>query len=282
MADTARVVNGSTAATSSLTWADRLGTVGWAAKGVVYLLLAVIVGQLALGGDTEGEEASKQGALQRLAEQPFGELMLTVVAIGLAAYAVYRVLTVFLPTTGDDDKDKAKHLVRLGSAIVYGALALQAWSLRSGGGGGGSGSGSADAERTWSASLMESTGGRVVLGLVGIVLVGLAVDQARRGITRSFMDRISCRGGWPSSQSVERAGLVGHLARGAVLALLGVFVLIAVWQHDPEEVRSLDEALRSVAQAPAGAAALLLMALGLAAYGLYSIMAARCRRHAEG
>src|SRR5690606_27751468 len=148
------------------------------------------------------------------------------------------------------------------------------------GGGGGSGGGST--ERTWSASLMESTGGRWLLGAVGLVLLGLAVDQARRGVTRSFMDRISCGAGWPSTEAVERAGLVGHIGRGAVVALLGAFVLTAVWQHDPGEVRSLDEALRSVAETSAGTVVLLLVAVGLAAYGLYSMMAARCRRHAEG
>jgi hypothetical protein len=96
------------------------------------------------------------------------------------------------------------------------------------------------------------------------------------------MERISCQGGWPSTQTVERAGLVGHLGRAAVLALLGAFVLVAVLQHDPEEVRSLDQALHALAGAPLGGVALAFVAVGLAAYGCYSLMAARCRRHEEG
>ena len=84
-------------------WAERLGTAGWAAKGIIYLLIAFIAAQLALRGDTGGEEASKQGALRQLAEQPFGKAMLIVLAVGLAAYSAYRLLAIFLPQTGDDN-----------------------------------------------------------------------------------------------------------------------------------------------------------------------------------
>jgi hypothetical protein len=114
------------------------------------------------------------------------------------------------------------------------------------------------------------------------VLIGVAIDQVRRGVTHTFMKRISCTEGWPSESTIERVGTVGHLGRGVVVALLGLFVLVAVVQHDPDEVKGLDGALRSVADATAGSLVLGVVAAGLAAYGLYSIMAARCRRHSEG
>ena len=266
-----------------LSWAERLGAVGWVARGIVYLLLALIVAQLALSGSTGDESATKQGALERLSDQPLGAPMLVVVMIGLACYAAYRLLSIFLPTTGNDSKDMAKHLLRFGSAVVYAALAWQAWAALTGGGEGEAGSGgSAEVSRTWSAALLSSTVGRVVLATVGIALLGIAIDQVRRGVTHTFMKRISCTGGWPSETTIERVGTAGHLGRGVVVALLGLFVLVAVVQHDPDEVKGLDGALRSVADATAGSLVLGVVAAGLAAYGLYSIIAARCRRHSEG
>lgn len=129
---------------------------------------------------------------------------------------------------------------------------------------------------------MESGVGRVVLLLAGAGLLVAAVHQVHRGLGKGFMEHIECGAGWPSRRAVERAGTAGHVARGAVLALLGVFVVVAVWQHDPGEVRSLDDALRRLAAAPAGPLALLGVAAGLGCYGVYSVMAARCRRHTDG
>jgi hypothetical protein len=264
-----------------ISWAERLGAIGWAAKGVVYLLLAVIVAQLAFSGSTGDETATKEGALDRLSDQPFGAVMLAIVMVGLGAYAAYRLLSVFLPTTGNDGKDLAKHALRLGSAVVYGLLAWQAWSVLTGGGQGNAGADDS-APRTWSAVLLDSGLGQVLLATIGIVLLGVAVDQVRRGVQHTFMKKIRCPGGWPSEDVVEKAGTVGYVGRGIVVGLLGLFVVLAVVHHDPNEVRGLDGALRQVADATAGSLVLAVVALGLAAYGLYSILAARCRRHTEG
>jgi len=264
-------------------WAEYLGAVGWAAKGVVYLLLAVIVAQLAFNGSTGDEAATKQGALERLSDQPFGAVMLAIVMVGLGAYAAYRLLSVFLPTTGNDGKDLAKHALRLGSAAVYGLLAWQAWSVLTGGGQGDAGAGgSSEAPRTWSAVLLDSAVGQVVLAVVGIVLLGAALDQVRRGVQHTFMKKICCPGGWPNERAVEKVGTVGFVGRGLVAALVGLFVILAVVHHDPNEVQGLDGTLRKVADATAGSLVLLTVAVGLAAYGLYSLLAARCRRHSEG
>jgi hypothetical protein len=266
-----------------VSWAERLGAIGWAAKGVVYLLLAVIVAQLAFSGSTGDESATKQGALERLSDQPFGAVMLAIVMVGLGAYAAYRLLSVFLPTTGNDGKDLAKHALRLGSAVVYGLLAWQAWSVLTGSRQGNAGAGdSSEAPRTWSALLLDSAVGQVLLTVVGIVLLGVAVDQVRRGVQHTFMKKIRCPGGWPNEDLVEKAGTVGYVGRGIVVALLGLFVVLAVVHHDPNEVQGLDGALRKVADATLGPLVLLAVAIGLAAYGLYSILAARCRRHSEG
>jgi hypothetical protein len=266
--------------------ADWLGTAGWAAKGVVYLLVAVIAAQLALSRGAEGETANKQGALQSLAEKPFGSALLVIVVIGLFAYAGYRLLSVFLPRTQsgsgkdqDKAKERGKQAIYIGSAVAYTAFAIQGIAIlvgRSSGGG-------EESTRTWSAVAMSSTVGTIALFLVGAGFIVFAGAQAHKAWKRSFMEKLSCPPGRVLTRGrIEVIGVVGLAARAVVAALLGLFVILSVVRHDPAEVRGLDGALRTVQAAPAGPPLLLLVALGLAAYGLFSLVSARCRRHELG
>jgi Domain of Unknown Function (DUF1206) len=266
--------------------ADWLGTVGWTAKGVIYLLIAVIAIQLALSGGAEDDQASKQGALQALVDKPFGSVMLTVVVIGLFAYALYRLLAVFLPqpATGSGNKEEAKEkghqLIHLGSAVAYGAFGVQGVSVllgRSSGGGGEA------TQKSWSATLLSSTPGTVLLLAVGIGFLAFAAWQVKKAVTRSFLEKLECpAGSFPNRGTVESVGVTGLLARGVVAAMIGVFVAVSVWRHDPNEVRGLDGSLRALQGAPFGPPLLVVVALGLAAYGAFSLVSARCRRHELG
>ena len=260
-------------------WAERLGSVGWAAKGVIYLLIAFLAGELALRGDTGGEEASKQGALRQLSEQPFGKVLLTILAVGLAAYAAYRVLAVFLPATGDDGKAWMRHVARLGSAIVYGALAVQALSVVLGSSKGAESAATDSTQKEWSATLLSSTPGTIVLLAIGVGFIAFAVQQVHKGATKKFMEKIDTSHSTLRTSTIEAAGEVGLVARGFVAFLLGLFVLLSVWQHDASEVRGLDGTLRTVVGAPAGQAVMFAVAIGLAAYAVFAFVSAQCRRH---
>jgi hypothetical protein len=260
---------------------DRLGTIGWAAKGVLYLLIAVLALQLALSGGAENDQASKQGAMQAVVDKPFGGALLLLIVIGLFAYAAYRFATVVLPgPEGGEDAGKraGRKVVHLGSAVAYGAFAVQGVGLLLGRGGGGE-----DTQRTWSAALLSSTPGTIVLLAVGLGFGVFAGWQAYRAISRSFLDKLECpSGSWLNRRSVTWIGMTGLTARGVVAALIGLFVVLAVWHHDPNEVRGLDGALRSLIDAPAGRVALAAVALGLLAYGMFALVSARCRRHELG
>jgi hypothetical protein len=267
------------ATTEKTEWAERLGTAGWAAKGIIYLLIAFIAGQLALRGDTGGREASKQGALRQLAEQPLGKVMLIVLAVGLAAYAANRVLAIFLPATGDDGKDWLRHAGRAGSAIVYGALAAQAISVVLGSNQGTAGPSTDSSQKEWSATLLSSTPGTIVLVAIGVGFIAFAAQQVHKGATKKFLEKLDTARSHVGHQAIEVIGEVGLVARGFVAFLLGLFVLVSVWKHDPNEVKGLDGTLRTVVAAPAGQAVLLAVAFGLAAYGVFALISAECRRH---
>src|SRR6185503_15029431 len=137
--------------------------------------------------------------------------------------------------------------------------------------GGGEGS-----QQTWSAVLLSSTAGTLALLAVGAGFIVFGGWQIHRAVSRSFLDKLDCpSGSMLNRRSIEWIGVTGLSARAVVAALLGLFVVLSVWRHDPGEVRGLDGALRAVLDAPAGPPLLAAVALGLAAYGLFSLVSAR-------
>lgn len=252
---------------------DRAAAVGLAGKGALYLVVGLIAVRVALGGPGEGSQG-QTGAIRSLAGEPFGQVLLWILAIGLSGYAVWRLLQ----TLGNPDEESAakaalwrvSYLVR---AVVYGGLAALTWQvlLRGSSALGGDGQGSQQA----TAMVLGWPGGRWVVGAVGAVVVGVGLYQGRKAISGSFMDDLALRG-WAASNrtAVRRLGRAGYASRTVVYALVGVFVLRAAWQHDPEEARGLDGALQELAQQPWGTGLLLVVAAGLAAYGLYCLVVA--------
>jgi hypothetical protein len=271
------VRSGTVSGASSSQAAEWLGTVGWAAKGVVYLLIALVAVQLAFGNSDDA--ASKQGALRKLVEQPAGSILLTLVVVGLFAYAAYRLFTVF--TDDGDDKKRVTHAItRLASAAAYAVVGVQGVQILLSNDSGQSGN---EAPKTWSARLLDSGPGTALLIAVGLGLLAFAGYQLYKGVTKKFMEKLDPpTSGHPSSTTIERVGMVGIIARGVVAALLGIFVMQAVIQHDPNQAQGLDGALREVQQAAFGSFLLLVVALGLGAYGAFALISSRCRRHAAG
>ena len=76
--------------------------------------------------------------------------------------------------------------------------------------------------------------------------------------------------------------MVGTAARGMVFALAGFFVVQAAVTFEPEKARGLDGALRSLVKTPLGPWLLVVVALGLVAFGIYGLAEARYRRTSDG
>lgn len=250
------------------TWLKRLGQVGVAAIGIVYLLLAWISLQVAWGGS--GESADNTGALQEVAEKPFGETLLIVMGIGLIGYAVWQVLLAIIGPPSDDSTFK-----RVSSAAkgVFGAsLALQ--SLRIGFGGGGKSS--SDKTADWTASLMGAPAGRVLVVIAGLAVLAWAGYLAYKGVKKKFLEKLE---GHPG-RGITRLGQAGWISRGVAFGVLGVLIVVAGVQSQPEEARGLDAALKTLAEQPFGQWILTLVALGLACYAVFQLLTARI--HKEG
>jgi Domain of Unknown Function (DUF1206) len=257
-----------------------LGRFGWAAKGVVYIMvgiLAVPIALQALGAEQAagGEEASQLGAIAEIADTSFGVFALWVIAIGLALYVVWRLVSILLPAENSAKTwlTRAGYLV---SAVVYAALAWTALSFARQSGT----SESEDAKvEEFTRDLMDKTGGRWLVGAIGVTLIVVGAYFVIRGLRASFRDELEHRGVGPfSHESIVTLGRVGWVGRGVVIALVGWLFLRAAIRFRPDEAKGIDGALRDVTESTPGAVLVGLAALALIAYGVFCVISAPRQR----
>ncbi len=261
-------------------WVITLARWGYAAKGLVYLLIGVLALKLALG--LGGAATSRAGALRVIDVGPFGRVLLAIVTVGLIGYALWSLLRAAVDPegAGNDAKGAAQ---RVGYAIIGVSYATTAYSalrivLGSGGGSGG-GAGSDASTRGWTARLLDLPFGVALVVLVGLVVIGVAAFLGYRAYTakldrRLDLARLSAQG----RRAVLVLGRCGYAALGVVFGVVGLFLVVAALRHNPGEARGLGGALADLLQQPYGHVLLAVVALGLIAYGCYALVQARYRR----
>ncbi len=257
-------------------WLEGLARAGLATRGVLYLVVAALAVQVARGhGD---ERADKQGALQAVARQPLGRLLVLIVAVGLGGYALWRFVEAIVgPRDEDPGSSKAK-LKRLGyaargllyTAFFVSAVQLFIWSSRT--------SGSDEAQADWTARVLDWPAGPWLVGLTGLVVIGGGIYVGWRGLAQKFRKRLKATEmGTAERRWIIGFGTVGMMARMIVFSMIGLFLINAALQHDPNQAVGIDGTLKRLAERSFGPELLLAVALGLAAYGVYSFAEARYR-----
>jgi uncharacterized protein DUF1206 len=265
-------------------WYAWLARGGLVAKGVSYGLVGALAIGVALGAG--GKTTSRQGALESLAQNAFGKAVLALLAVGFAGYASWRFVQAFAEREADEHEAKGqakkwgKRAGYVGRGLVYSGLTFSTLKILLGSGGGASQN--QKAHRT-TATAFDLPAGRWLVGAAGLVLVGVGLWNAYRGIAQTFEDR------WRTGEmsGVERTwggrvGVAGHLARAVVFALVGVFVTKAAVEYDARESIGLDGALQKLAQQSYGAYLLGITAAGLVCYGLYCLVDAPYRDVSAG
>ena len=225
--------------------------------------------QVAFGGNSGGETADNTGALKEIAEKPFGKVLLGVMAIGLFAYAVWQGIVAVIGY-GYETVDKKRLFKRVGAgfkALIGLLLGLQAARLTFGS----SQQSSSEKQEDWTAKLLGAPAGRVLVVLIGLGIIAFAGYLVYRGVKKKFTEQL--KGG--VGEAMIRFGQAGYIARGVVFGVLGVLVVVAGVRKQPEKARGLDGALKTLADQPFGTWLLVLVALGLAAYGVFRVLTAR-------
>jgi flagellar biogenesis protein FliO len=246
---------------------------GYAVSGVLHILIGVLALRLAFGSG--GEQADQSGALGTIASTPFGSLVLwfSVVAfVGLGAWQVARAIHGGSPS-GAGSSDAADRAKAAGRAVVYLALAVTAFSFARGGG-----SSSSAQTSDMTARLMGAPGGRVLVGAVGVAILVVGAYHVHKGWTKKFLQDLHRLPSGQAGPTVRRLGVVGYVAKGVALAIVGVLFITAAVQADPSRATGLDGALHTLRDQPAGVIMLVIVALGFVAYGIYSFVRARFGR----
>jgi hypothetical protein len=246
---------------------------GYGSRGIVYCLVGGLAVLAAFGSG--GQAGGNRSALQTLLSQPFGQVWLGIVAIGLIGFATWRVVEALTDADrrGQDWKALGVRGAHLVSGFIYGSLALFALRLAWGSGSGGGGEN--DAAQSWTAWLLSQPFGQWMVGLVGAAVVATGLGFLWKGwrgdVTRHLAFDASRRD-W-----VVLVGRLGYAARGVVFLLVGFFLVTAAIQSDSAEAQGLGGALQSLQRQPYGWVLLGLTAAGLFAFGLFGLIQARYR-----
>lgn len=261
---------------------ERLARLGYGARGLVYCMIGGLAFAAAIGSG--GETGGSRNALATLVDEPFGKVLLGIMALGLAGFSAWRFLDAIIDADhrGTSKRGLAERAGHFVSGILYAGLAFYALSLATGWnavavGGGGSGSGaSGGGAQGWTAQLMAQPFGRWLVAIVGLVVLGAAIGFIAKGWSGHVTRRLAYppqAGSW-----IVPLGRAGTIARGVVFFVIGGALLVAAWQADSSEARGLGGALRILQEQPYGWVLLAVVAAGLIAFGAFGFVQARYRR----
>ncbi|MBO0610730.1 DUF1206 domain-containing protein [Myceligenerans salitolerans] len=242
---------------------------GYVASGVLHVLVAWLAVRLALG-ESSGQ-ADHSGALRTLAQVPGGRVLLWAVAVGFAALALWQ-LAAALVGVANAERRAGAWAKSVGKAALYGVLAASSARYARGDGGGGT------SEESTTAMVLGMPSGPWLVGAAGLAIAGVGAYHVVKGLRKKFLRDLVGAGGRAVRPVVVRLGQAGYVAKGIALGVVGGLVVAAAVTADADRAGGLDEALHTVRDQPFGSLLLIVVGLGIGAYGLYSFARARFAR----
>jgi hypothetical protein len=246
---------------------------GFVCYGIIHLLFAWVAFQLAFGNSAQ--EGDQTGAMQKLVSQPLGKFLLILVVIGMVALALWQGLEAAIGESGvRSARAKAERVINGVRAIVYLWLAWTGFQVVHG-----AGSSQAQGSKNATSHLMNSAGGRFWVGLVGLVVVGVGIGLLWYGLKKKFEEHLNTgQMSFRVRKTVRRLGMAGYSAKGIAYGIVGVLLIVAAAKYDASQASGLDGALKTLANQPFGPWLLSLVAIGIAAFGIYCFFQARYRQ----
>ncbi|HEY7197560.1 MAG TPA: DUF1206 domain-containing protein [Gaiellaceae bacterium] len=248
-----------------------LSRAGFVARALIYGIIGLLAFDLVIGHG--GKITNQQGALRTVEQQPFGHLLLALLAIGLGGYAIWRLFRAFLGHGREGSDSGLERVGALGSGIVYAVLCVVAIQILLGPGTSGSNS------KKTASDVFGWPAGRWLVGVAGIVVACVAIYQFVRGVRQKFLDDSKIE---QMSYGVETwfriLGTIGHVARAVIFGIIAVFLLKASYDYKANEAIGLDGALAKIYNAAYGSWLLGAVAAGLIVFACFSLVEARYRR----
>ena len=256
-------------------WIENYARIGIAAKGVVYILIGVLAAMAVFS--TSGGNNGKNGAFRTLLEQPFGQVLLGLVIIGLLGYVGWRMIQAFMDPerNGGDTEGITKRTGFFISGLVYlfiafSGLRLLLPSLSNG-------SSSSGGRQLLVAKMLQQPYGQWFIGIAAAIIIGKGIYQLYKAYTGKFKNKIKKHEMSKEEKSTfMRAGRLGYTARGIVLGIIGYFLLQAALQSDASEAQGTEGALNFLGTT-GGPYLMAAVAIGLACYGVFMFVKAKYR-----
>jgi hypothetical protein len=244
---------------------------GYGVRGLIYIIVGLLAVQVALGKG--GALASPQGAIAAIGKQPSGLILLWVVLVGIISYAIWGIVRAVLDPLekGHDLKGLLTRVGFLVSALGYAVLAFYTYGYIAGK------SQSANGSQTqkYIGLIMAMPWGRWAIGILGLIVLAVGLYQIYLGFTAGFDRQFRTYTLTPEElKLVTDIGRFGTSARGVVFAVVGSLIVLAAYQSNPSQPIGMDAALATLLHQPYGIWLLGVVAVGLIAFGFYSMLSA--------
>lgn len=255
-------------------WIEKYARLGYVAKGITYCLVGGLAVTATLSGSGNGD--GRKEAFQEVLYQPFGKIMLAIIAFGLLGYSIWRFIQAIKDTEnkGTDTKGLVKRIGYAISAITYAAFTVYVVSLITGSGTGG-GNGGGDSKTFFVDKLLEQPFGQWLVGIVALIIAGRGLAQIYQGFSGKFKKDIKdAQVDDNIRKTYNLGGKAGYMSRGIVFCIIGYFFIQAAVQANPNQAEGT-EGVFSFLSAKGGPWLMGLIALGLFLYGMFMFVRAR-------
>ena len=210
-----------------------------------------------------------------MADEPFGKILLWLVAVGLVALALWQASEAIWGYRNCEGAERVRKQVTSGAkAVIYAALGVSAASVALG-----SGSWSSQSQQQATSGVLAWPAGHVIVVVTGLIIIGVGVAGVVKGVKKSFGEEIDTSSMSPiARKGVARLGQVGYIAKGVALGVVGGLLSYAALTFERQKAPGLDGALQAILAQPFGRFLLTAVALGFLAFGLFALLESRYRR----
>lgn len=248
-----------------------LGRLGLAGRTAFYLILVALTARIALLGGASGHQANAHGALALVSRPLIGKAAIAAVALGFVLFGIGRLVG----ARRDSSVSRTRRAMTVAQGLFYLVLAYVPCAFLAGR----SETGSQQQQQKTTGEILAVPGGRVILVVAGLILIGVCVEQIAGALRKDFTDGLDLdRAPAVIRAGSEVAGVVGITARALVFLPIGVFLIVAAVEENPGRSYGTDAELLSLSGHAWGTAVLAVVAAGLGVFAAYSAIETRYRK----